>query len=121
VALTVSPNVVHGFDFSPEAQGFVLTVDQHVVFSAADVFADLFLQPAVIAMDQDRLMREAYRNLTYSPAGIAAIAYGLGFQDPAYFSRMFKRLAGVTPKQFRERSMASSRLLQHVASRSSFG
>jgi len=34
---------------------------------------------------------------------VASIAYELGFQDPAYFSRAFKRHAGITPKEYRER------------------
>jgi AraC family transcriptional activator of pobA len=50
---------------------------------------------------QDRLMLEACRKLTYVPASIASIAYELGFQDPAYFSRLFKKRIGVTPKEFR--------------------
>lgn len=213
--ITISPTVIHGFDFSPEAHGYVLTVDQHVVFSAADQQADLysplFVEPLAIdlaaqpdmcerlhgllqqllaeaswpqqghtlmlewlarcallllvrvhaehrladqsgrsdfalfsrfrdeveqhfreqwlvagyasalrvsptrlnrlclklagksAFDitQDRLMLEACRKLTYVPASIASIAYELGFQDPAYFSRLFKKRMGVTPKQYR--------------------
>jgi AraC family transcriptional activator of pobA len=213
--ITIHPSVVHGFDFSEEAQGYVLTVDQQVVFAAAggdgDVFSSLFVQPLAIdlkpvpearariegllknliveaswphyghglmlewlarsvllllvrvhaenrfadqsghvdfelftrfraeverhfkqqwqvgqyaaalrvaparlnrlclkvagksAFDigQDRLMLEACRKLTYAPSGIASIAYELGFQDPAYFSRLFKKRLGVTPKQFR--------------------
>ena len=52
---------------------------------------------------QDRLVLEACRKLTYVPASIASIAYELGFQDPAYFSRLFKKRVGVTPKTFRLR------------------
>ena len=51
---------------------------------------------------QDRLMLEACRKLTYVPASIASIAYELGFQDPAYFSRLFKKRMGLTPKEFRK-------------------
>jgi hypothetical protein len=52
-------------------------------------------------MTQERLMLEACRKLTYVPAGVAGIAYELGFQDPAYFSRLFKKLVGMTPKEYR--------------------
>jgi AraC family transcriptional activator of pobA len=212
VAITIHPSVIHGFDFSPEAQGYVLTVDQNVIFSAAhgqgDLYSPLFVQPLAIGLEgihqrlvallenlsmeaawpeyghtlmlewlarsallllvraqaentladqsgrsdfelfsrfraeveqhykeqwqvgqyaealrvtptrlnrlclklsgqsafdltQDRLMLEACRKLTYLPASIASIAYELGFQDPAYFSRLFKKRMGMTPKDFR--------------------
>ncbi|MGV7207026.1 helix-turn-helix domain-containing protein [Oxalobacteraceae bacterium A2-2] len=211
VVITLNPSVVHGFAFSPEAHGYVLTVDQNVVFSV-DLFAPLFVQPLAIDLSpmpqvaariepllqnlieeslwphhghtlmlewlarsallllvrvldqhrladqsgrsdfelfsrfraeveqrykeqwlvgryaealrvtptrlnrlclklsgksafgiaQDRLMLEACRKLTYVPASIASIAYELGFQDPAYFSRLFKKHMGVTPKEFRK-------------------
>lgn len=51
---------------------------------------------------QQRLMLEARRKLTYVPASVASVAYELGFQDPAYFSRVFKRHTGMTPRQFRQ-------------------
>jgi len=212
VAITIHPSVIHGFDFSPEAHGYVLTVDQNVIFSAAhgqgDLYSPLFVQPLAIGLEgihqrlvallenlsmeaawpeyghtlmlewlarsallllvraqaentladqsgrsdfelfsrfraeveqhykeqwqvgqyaealrvtptrlnrlclklsgqsafdltQDRLMLEACRKLTYLPASIASIAYELGFQDPAYFSRLFKKRMGMTPKDFR--------------------
>ncbi|MQR00722.1 helix-turn-helix domain-containing protein [Glaciimonas soli] len=215
VAITVHPSVAHSFDFSQEAQGYVLTVDQNVIFavagSHADLYSSLFVQPLAIALaelpevhsrlesllknllaeaswpqyghtlmlewlarsallllvrvhaehrladqsgrndfelfsrfraeverhfkdqwqvsqyadvlrvtptrlnrlclklsgksafdiTQDRLMLEACRKLTYVPTSIASIAYELGFQDPAYFSRLFKKRMGVTPKEFR--------------------
>ena len=217
--ITIHPSVVHGFEFSKEAHGFVLTVDQSVLFGAQaalhdDIFSALFLEPLVIDlarapevrqriesllahlmtefsspldghalmldwlarsvlllllrqhtdhrsadlsgrasfetfsrfralveahyhaqwsvaqyadqlhiaetrlnrlclklggksafdMAQHRLMLEARRKLTYVPASVSSIAYELGFQDPAYFSRAFKRHTGMTPKQFRRQS-----------------
>lgn len=218
VALTIHPSLAHGFDFSQEALGYVLTIDQDMLFAAAghegDLFSPLFVQPLAIPLTaapdahrriealllqliaesagprhghtlmlewlarcillllvrvhaerriadtsgrgdfelfsrfrveverhykeqwpvgqyadalriapirlnrlclklagksafditQDRLMLEACRKLTYVPAGIATIGYELGFQDPAYFSRLFKKLVGVTPKAFRQRA-----------------
>src|SRR5450830_1643006 len=207
VVITLHSSVEHGFDFSEEAVGFVLTVDQNVVFSVgeskdaglhSDIFSALFLQPLAIDlsgvpeirerldailrnliaesawplfghtlmlewlarsvllllvrleadhrsadlsgrndfelfsrfrtlveahykeqwlvgtyadqlhvtpsrlnrlclklagqsafdMTQHRLMLEACRKLTYVPSSVATIAYELGFQDPAYFSRL---------------------------------
>lgn len=50
---------------------------------------------------QDRLVLEAQRFLIYTAAPASLIAYDLGFKDPAYFSRFFKRRVGMTPGQFR--------------------
>lgn len=35
---------------------------------------------------------------------IAEVAYSLGFSNPAYFTRCFKKHTGVTPQQFRQKS-----------------
>lgn len=51
---------------------------------------------------QDRLVLEAQRFLIYTAAPASLIAYDLGFKDPAYFSRFFKRRVGLTPGEFRE-------------------
>lgn len=48
-----------------------------------------------------RLLLEAKRYLTYTVQSNAEIADHLGFADPGYFNRFFKRLTGVTPKQYR--------------------
>ncbi len=50
----------------------------------------------------ERLMQEARRLLSYSSAPITEISYKLGFKDPAYFARFFRRNAGVTASQYRE-------------------
>lgn len=51
----------------------------------------------------DRIVREARRNLVYTNMPVATIAYALGFNDPAYFSRLFAGATGVSPRGFRER------------------
>lgn len=48
-----------------------------------------------------RIMLEARRLLIYTPLTIGQVADDLGFEDPAYFTRFFKRHAGVSPKAFR--------------------
>jgi len=45
---------------------------------------------------------EAKRYLKYSGYSITDIAHQLNFEDPAYFSRFFHKMAGCSPKKFRE-------------------
>jgi AraC family transcriptional activator of pobA len=52
---------------------------------------------------QDRLVLEARRKLTYIAAPVSRLAYELGFQDPAYFCRFFRKRTGMTPSAFRRR------------------
>jgi AraC family transcriptional activator of pobA len=59
-------------------------------------------RPASAAIEE-RLLREARRNLAYSHLSISEIAYQLGYQDPAYFSRVFSRGTGFSPRAFRTR------------------
>ncbi|MBB6250963.1 helix-turn-helix domain-containing protein [Nitrospirillum iridis] len=59
-----------------------------------------------IGLIQDRLMTEAKRLILYSGQTIAAIAYDLGFEDPAYFSRFFHKQSGEAPRVWRRRLMA---------------
>ena len=54
----------------------------------------------------DRLAREACRRLTYVAAPISRLADELGFVDPAYFCRFFKRRVGCSPRDYRQRSLA---------------
>lgn len=53
---------------------------------------------------RERLALEAKRQLLHTDATAAEIAYALGFKDPAYFARFFKREAGASPSSFRTRS-----------------
>lgn len=51
----------------------------------------------------DRLVVEAKRKLVYTSMTVAEVAYGLGFRDPAYFSRFFAAAVGRSPRDFRRR------------------
>jgi AraC family transcriptional activator of pobA len=48
-----------------------------------------------------RLLLEAKRDLVYTTLTINQVSDRLGFSEPAYFSRFFKRCTGQSPRQFR--------------------
>lgn len=48
-----------------------------------------------------RIVLEAKRQLRYTSGSVSEIAYGLGFDDPAYFTRFFSRRTGLSPRAFR--------------------
>ena len=48
------------------------------------------------------VMLEAKRLLYHSSCTVKEIAYELGYEDPTYFSRLFKKTVGKTPGEFRE-------------------
>ncbi|WP_088184573.1 helix-turn-helix domain-containing protein [Sphingobium sp. Z007] len=52
-------------------------------------------------MLDDRALLEARRLLLYSQLSVADIAYAIGFEDPAYFSRFFTRHIGQPPRAYR--------------------
>lgn len=45
---------------------------------------------------------EASRMLYYTNNSVKEIAYALGYDDPAYFTRLFSKTAGLSPQQFRQ-------------------
>lgn len=48
----------------------------------------------------NRLILEAQRKLQYSTLSVKELAYELGFNDPGYFSRMFKKETGKSVTEF---------------------
>jgi AraC family transcriptional regulator, transcriptional activator of pobA len=60
-------------------------------------------QPAQTLL-HGRLFREACRHLVHVAAPVSQIAFELGFDDPAYFCRFFKRHAGESPRAYRARA-----------------
>ena len=45
---------------------------------------------------------ESKKEVAFTDKSIKEIAYEYGFKDPAYFNRVFSKMAGVSPYQFRE-------------------
>ncbi len=54
-----------------------------------------------LQMINDRIILEAKRLLLHSPMSIKEIGFHLGFEDPSYFVKFFKRLTGQMPGEFR--------------------
>lgn len=49
-----------------------------------------------------RVVLEAKRLLSHSALGVAQVADELGFDDPSYFGRYFRKYAGQSPEAFRQ-------------------
>jgi AraC family transcriptional regulator, transcriptional activator of pobA len=56
-----------------------------------------------------RLLVEAERLLRYTTMSVSEVAYHLGFEDPAYFSRFFARFQRLSPRDFRAGDAAAGR------------
>lgn len=56
------------------------------------------------AMDvlQDRLILEAKRLLLHSSMSVKEVGFALNMEDPAYFSRVFKKATELTPGEYRD-------------------
>lgn len=96
---------------------FVNLIDQHYNkgFSAAE-YADLMhvslrtlsnltnqlLNKTPSLMIQERIILEAKRLLLYSNLNVNQIGYRLGFDDPSYFVKYFKKHTSTSPSEFRK-------------------
>lgn len=50
----------------------------------------------------ERLLLEAKRLLLHSSLSVKEVSFELGMEDPAYFTRMFRKATGTTPGEFRD-------------------
>ena len=55
-----------------------------------------------LALINDRIILEAKRMVRYTNLMIKEISAELGFEDPSYFVKLFKRHTGFLPSEFRE-------------------
>lgn len=63
-----------------------------------------FAGRSISTLIADRLALAAQRELYHGAASVKSLAYALGFADPAYFTRFFRRHTGESPREFRERA-----------------
>lgn len=69
-----------------------------------NVITQMHTGKSALRLIHERLLLEARRELVYTTRTISTISYSLGFADPGYFTRFFKRVAGVSPKTFRQQA-----------------
>ena len=62
---------------------------------------------SALELIHERLVLEAKRNLVYTSMSVNLVSYALGFSDPAYFTRFFKRATGLAPRDFRHHARAA--------------
>jgi AraC family transcriptional activator of pobA len=56
---------------------------------------------SALELIHERMLLEAKRSLVYTSMTVSVVSNTLGFSDPAYFTRFFKRQTGLSPKDFR--------------------
>lgn len=57
---------------------------------------------SVMGAVQTHLLGEAAKRLAYTRQPITTIAYDLGFSDPTYFARVFRKGLGLSPRAYRQ-------------------
>jgi len=100
-----------------QVQEFIALVDQQFkkVHTVKGYAEQLFISPKSLAKKlqalgyptplqviQNRIILEAKRQLKFSNLSIKEIAFELGFEDPAYFSRLFSKNSEVSPAAYRK-------------------
>lgn len=76
--------------------------DQHITAVHLNRVCRDVVQKSAMQVVYDYFLTEARNYLTHSDYTIAEVAYQLNFEDAAYFSRLFKKQTGLTPKAFRQ-------------------
>jgi AraC family transcriptional activator of pobA len=109
----------HGSRASRHYARFAKLLEQHhrSAWTVADFAHEIGITPphlnaicqqqggvSALRMIHDRVVLAARRELTYTDKSIADVAANLGFSEPSYFTRFFKRFMKMTPKEYRRRS-----------------
>jgi AraC-like DNA-binding protein len=104
---------------------FTILVDQHFKekHNVADYAELLFMAPKTIThkfkrlnlpqpndVIKERILLEAKRLLVHTTLTAKEIGYELGYEDPAYFSRLFVQKTGETPSGYRSKFLNSALL-----------
>lgn len=63
-----------------------------------------------LALLHERLLAEARARLEQTDLSVEQVGYGIGFRDPGYFNRFFRRLTGQSPGAYRRGVVAAQRV-----------
>ncbi len=77
----------------------------NLLFKSPKTLSNLFAiynQKSPQQIIQERLALEAKRLMNFTDKQNQEIAYDLGFNDPAHFSRFFRKMTGKSPSKYRE-------------------
>ena len=66
------------------------------------LYVNKFSQYTPLELINNRIILEAKRLLRYSILSVKEIAFRLGFDDPSYFGKFFKRIVRQSPADYRE-------------------
>ncbi|MCF6401345.1 AraC family transcriptional regulator [Chitinophaga filiformis] len=92
--LAVETNLTEQHDVHSIAEQ--LALNSSTLYSIVKEFAGVSPKEWII----NRLMMEAQRKLQYSTISVKELAYDLGFSDPGYFSRLFKKSTGKSVSRY---------------------
>ncbi len=76
----------------------------NLMFKSPKTLSNLFAKHSdrsPVQVIADRIFLESKRLILYTNKSTAEIGFDLGFEEPAHFSRFFKRMAGQSPTEFR--------------------
>lgn len=92
----ISENYNKGFTVSEYARQL------HISSRSLSHLTNQLLNKTPSRMIQERIILEAQRMLLYSSLNVNQIGYRLGFDDPSYFVKYFKKHTDVSPSEFRK-------------------
>jgi AraC family transcriptional activator of pobA len=88
----------------------------HITTGALTKIARKYYGKTVTDLIQARVLEEARKDLALTNNSIKEIAVSLGYDDPYYFSRLFKKVSGSSPDAYRNSLMwLSNGILQEMA------
>lgn len=74
----------------------------HITLKALSRLTGKYLSKTPSALIAERVVQEAKRALHFSHLSVKEIATALGYDDPLYLSRVFRKQTGVSPREFRQ-------------------